>query len=113
MTRIKLDDMTEDQKTCYEVLVKTFGGDFRVPPVKAYGTGLHVSIYGGLATWDNSDLTRLVVFAHDYCCRAEIVQSGPGRVGIQVTKRTGREGEIQEIHPEIEEHIAAIRGRKS
>lgn len=70
---------------------------------------IEVNHYGGLATWDFNELTKLVVVAHDMMLRMEVRQSGPRRVGMAFWQRRTREGGIAERMPTIEQQIEAIR----
>jgi hypothetical protein len=70
--------------------------------VKPFGRGWKVNAYSGhFATFDFDNLTRLVFLCHDRCVRAEIVQGGPGRIGIAIWKRHGRNSPIYDSHPTI------------
>lgn len=63
-----------------------------------------LNTYQNLSTFDYDLLTRLVLSAHKYCVRAEIRNSGPGRVKIVLTNRA-RTGMMHERHPTIQEAI--------
>jgi hypothetical protein len=93
--------MTKEEAT--EFFGVLFRGEHHIPSeVKPWGRGWKVSTHSGrLATFDFDDLTRLVFLAHDRCVRAEIIQSGPGRVGIAIWKRHGRSGDMYSRHPSI------------
>lgn len=80
-----------------------FRGKHHIPggEAKKFGQGWKVNAYAGIATFDFDDLTRLVFLAHDKCVRAEIVQGGPGRIGIAIWKRHGRRGYNYDHHPSI------------
>ena len=80
-----------------------FHGKHHIPgDVKPFGRGWKISAHSGrLATYDFDDLTRLVFLAHDRCVRAEIIQGAPGRIGIAIWKRHGRNGSMYERHPTI------------
>lgn len=93
--------MTEAEAT--EFFSILFFGKHHIPgDVKPFGRGWKVSVYAGtLATYDYDSLTRLVFLAHDKCVRAEIIQGGPGRVGIAIWKRHNRNGDTYSRHPTI------------
>jgi hypothetical protein len=65
-----------------------------------------------LSTYDFDGLTRLVLWAHEHCCRISIQACNPGRVRI-VLHRRRRDGEMWARHPTIEDAIrlAGERGR--
>jgi hypothetical protein len=110
VSELRLSEMTDDQRACFDVLELVFYGAHHVPKVQSYGKGIKVNVFSGkLATFDFDYLTRLVVLCHDACVRAEIVQGGPGNVGIVLHKRHVREGRMNERHPRMEDAIAAIR----
>lgn len=93
--------MTKEEATAFFSIL--FYGEHHIPSeVKPWGRGWKVSEYSGrLATFDFDGLTRLVFLAHDKCVRAEICQSGPGRVGICIWKRHGRSGDMFARHPSL------------
>lgn len=106
-------NMSGDQIQCYELLCDLMHGEHHLNKVQAFGRGIKMSVYSGqLSTFDFDYLTRLVIMAHDRCIRAEIIASGPGRVGVALFKRHTREGSINQRHPTIETAIASIRGSK-
>lgn len=100
-------DMTPDQRDCFELLCDLVGGDHHITgKVYMFGKGIRFSVYSGqLATFDFDMLTRLVLMAHDRCIRAEIVSSGPGRIGIALHKRHERDGCGSKRHPTIDQAI--------
>ena len=100
------------------VIELAFGGPHHVESLKWLHMGeplwQHCTflVYGDLSTFDFSGLTRLVVGAHDYCVRASVMNGGPRRLKVQLTDRHRREGDPStEQHPELDEHVATIRGR--
>lgn len=103
--------MTDDQRECFDLFCELVGGEHHITcNVKTWGRGIRASMYSGtLSTFDFNGLTRLVVLCHDRCIRAEIVQSGPGRIGVVLHKRHKREGSVCERHPTMEEAIAMHR----
>lgn len=62
-----------------------------------------------LSTFDVDALTRLVVIAHDRCCRIQIAPAGPRHIQIGVSPRS-RDGDVSRRHPTIEQAIADVRG---
>lgn len=105
---LQVDEMTAQQKECYEMLGEVFGGAHHVPGVYAWGDGIKCNLIARLATFDFDYLTRLVVLAHDRCIRVGIIPSGPRLVGIEMHKRQ-RDGGAWIRHPTIEEAIRIIR----
>lgn len=60
-----------------------------------------------VSTYDFDELTRLVLAAHEYCCRVEIRNGGPLRLKIFVSPRIPKtdDSNIFESHPTIEQAI--------
>lgn len=110
-TVIQRANMTPDQVECYELLCDLVGGDHHITgKVYGFGRGIRASVFSGqLSTFDFDMLTRLVLHAHDRCIRAELIASGPGRVGIALHKRHTREGTMSTRHPTIEQAIETHR----
>jgi hypothetical protein len=110
LTEIKPSAMTADQLECYNMFCDLVGGDHHITgTVFGFGRGIKCSVFSGmLSTFDFDYLTRLVIMAHDRCIRAEILASGPGRIGIALHKRHTREGSISQRHPTIEQSILYI-----
>jgi len=78
--------------------------------VKEFGYGSwFVNHRGDIATYDYDFLTRMVFLAHDKCYRASVQQAGPRTIKIVVFKRSGREGDMAERHPTIEQALAQWR----
>lgn len=85
------------------VLAFAYGGLHHVPGKireKAGGLYFEVNIFGGLATYDFNELTRLVVACHEHCVRMEITNSGPGMIKLMFHDRK-REGRMYERHPTL------------
>lgn len=61
-----------------------------------------------MATYDNCDLTSLVVLAHDLCIRVEISPCNFRYFEIQFHQRQ-REGRFSDRHPTIEAMVAGLR----
>jgi hypothetical protein len=66
-------------------------------------------LHGTLATFDFSEMTRLVVLCHDNCVRAEVRRNRGLSVLLSARSTTPTHALI-EGHPSLEQHIAAIRG---
>lgn len=92
-----------------EFFSEVFCGKHHIPgDLREFGNGWKINAYGGwLSTFDFDTLTRLVLLAHDRCVRVEMVQGGPGRVGIAIWQRRTREGDIATRHPTMEQALAA------
>ncbi len=60
-----------------------------------------------MSTFDNSELTRLVLLAHHYCLRAEI--SGTKGGLILMFHRRERDGEISRRHPTIDQAVETFK----
>jgi hypothetical protein len=108
---IKRADMSSDQLECYGLFCDLVGGEHHITGnVYAFGRGIRCSMFSGmLSTFDFDKLTRLVLLAHDRCIRAEIISSGPNRVGVALHKRHTREGTISQRHPTISQAIETHR----
>lgn len=108
-----MSQMTREAAT--EFFAKLFCGEHHIPSeLKEWGMGWSVSAPpSGFATFDFNNLTRLVFLAHDRCVRAELAQSGPGRIRICIWQRDKREGQYHEKHPTIETALAQWRERES
>lgn len=98
--------MTKESAT--EFFSVLFHGEHHIPgDVRPFGRGWKVNCYSGrLSTFDFNDLTRLVLLAHDRCVRVEIVQGGPGRIGVAIWQRHSRVGDFASRHPTIEQALA-------
>lgn len=70
-------------------------------------TYITVNIYGGMGTYDDDLLTRLVLLAHDMCIRVEI-QPNMKYLKLVFHPRQ-REGGISDGHPTLEKHVAGLR----
>ncbi len=105
--------MSEAQTACLDLLCEVFHGEHHTPDrIYAFGRGIKCNVFGSqMATFDFDYLTRLVVLAHDRCVRVEIAPSGPGRVGLALFKRAGRDGSIYDRHPTMEQALERIRPR--
>jgi len=107
------DWMTDDQYSCHETLAQIVRGFHHIGnKVKPCGNGIETSIYGGWASFDFDQLTRAVVIAHDNMVRIEIGSSGPGLFRLMLHKRKGRDGDINERHPTIEDAIEKVRTQR-
>lgn len=76
-----------------------------------YGRGVSFVVYagGGLATFDFSQLTALVLGAHDECIRVDVSPRSFKHLRISMWPRE-RDGRMHQRHPTIEQAVAAFRG---
>lgn len=70
--------------------------------------GAAVATRRDLATFDGDALTRMVIVAHELCCRVEVRPHNPGHLLVCLWERD-REGGMSERHPTIEQAIADVR----
>jgi hypothetical protein len=61
------------------------------------------------ATWDGSNLTRLVVLAHDRCIRVEMEAVAPRTMRLTFSPREGRNGPTYKRHPTMEQAVVTHR----
>jgi hypothetical protein len=59
--------------------------------------------FGSMATFDGNMLTRLVLLAHEHCCRIEIRPCNFKSIRIAFSWRDGRDGPLYSRHPTIKE----------
>ena len=67
-----------------------------------------IRAYGGLSTFDDDVLTRLVVLCHDAGVRMQIEPCNPRYVRLKFWQRNGRTGSICDRMPTIEDHVRFI-----
>jgi hypothetical protein len=70
---------------------------------------IKIALYGGVSTYDHDLLTRLVVLAHDRCIRLEINGAAHGYLHLIFTPRVGRDADLYNRHPTMEEAIRVVR----
>lgn len=103
--------LTKEEATAF--FSELYYGEHHLPSkVKEFGYGFVVEDFAGMATFDSSTLTRLVIMAHDQCIRAEIRPSNPRTMKICIWKRQGREGEMSLRHPTLEQAIEKLRKKQ-
>lgn len=87
---------------------KVFGGEHHCEKVAHHNNFVEIITHeGNLSSFDFSQLTRIVVLAHDLCMRVEL-NPFRGRFKILLHNRE-RQGDVTKRHPQLEEQIAAIR----
>jgi hypothetical protein len=109
------EELAPQQERIRNVLAQAFRGIHHCGKIKKYDVGTinemwETNQYGGMATYDFDQLTRLVIAAHDECVRVEISHSGPGLIKIRLWARENRGGKFFEKHPTMEEAIKLFRG---
>lgn len=62
-----------------------------------------------VATFDNSDLSHLVILCHDRCVRLEITPGGAGQINLCFSKRDRNAECSFDRHPTLEEQIEKFR----
>ena len=73
---------------------------------------MEVTVYDHFATVDSDNLTRLVLFAHDYCVRVEIKACNMQYLKICFSERKREEGEggnKWDSTPTMENHLKELR----
>jgi hypothetical protein len=101
--------LTKEEATAF--FAELYGGEHHIPKhqVFEYGNGWMVKHdRGDLATYDFSQLTKLVLMSHDRCIRASIEPLNMGTLKIAIWKRN-REGGMDSRHPTIEQAIESFR----
>lgn len=108
--------LTVFQKTAVRVLVDGMGTGVYNIPIRwdsvdwEWGSGVAFVVYcDGWSTFDFSQLTRLVISAHDHCVRVEVAPRAPNYMRVAIHQRKGREGSMYERHPTIEQAIKDFR----
>ena len=104
---------TFDLRTVDERLTKVvdyaFGGwhhvHYKEHGVFASNPWCKLWVFDGLSSFDLPQLTRLILACHKWAVRSELVQSGPGRIGIILSCRVPDNGHgrlsTYERHPTI------------
>lgn len=70
---------------------------------------VQVSVFKDISTWDDSELTRLVVVCHDLLLRLDVNPAGSFHLRLGFSQRRTRTGSIMDRIPTIEEHVTLIR----
>jgi hypothetical protein len=69
---------------------------------------IRISIFGGLNSYDDDKLTRLIILAHDRCLRVEINPCNFNHLELLFHQRE-RVGDFYSRMPTMEDHLAEIR----
>ena len=85
--KVKPVDENDLPDWAQSILSCLYGGSHHWPNVYPWGYGFKFQHFGGLATWDFNDLTRLVVRCHKLGVRASISSGGPRSVSVCIWKR--------------------------
>lgn len=94
------------------VIDDVFGGEHHVQSLQWNERHCKFLTYSpDLATFDFSELTRIVVAAHDHCVRVSVGNGGPRRLRIHIydRARTSEHDPLCAAHPTLERHVQAIR----
>jgi len=107
-----MSDTDKFRDRALDVIEEVFGGEHHVFHLKWEGDGCKFLVNEQMATYDFSDLTRLVVACHDHCVRGEIRNGGPRmlRVILSPRERTHKHPDCC-AHPTLEQHIAHLRSK--
>lgn len=110
---------SEIERRAYVVLSRVYYGIHHVDGWTRRKTDEHsvrVTVYGELATYDGSELTRLVIAAHDECVRVAVQPLAPRFLEILFSSRTrpGRflEAFSYDTHPTLEHAVARNRSHR-
>lgn len=88
-----------------------YGGEHHFPnELQKFGYGWMMrDNRGDLATFDFTQLTLLVVMAHDRCIRVSIMPHTANMIKISIHKRDREAKSMSERHPTLEDNVAKIR----
>ena len=115
-----ISDLTIEER--FNVVVNhAFDGWHHVGDRKPTGRGgVQFTTFGGIATFDFNQLTKLVVACHVVRVRAEIAQSGPRMLKIYLNPRENKPESWSQHHPDgadliamVEKMTAKLEGLKS
>lgn len=113
---VKLAPESEIERRAYVVLARVYYGIHHVDGWTRRQSDEHsvrVTVCGELATFDGSELTRLVIAAHDECVRVSVRPLAPRYLEILFSWRTrpGRfvEAWSYDTHPTLEHAVARNR----
>ena len=109
-----LIELPPDERMKY-LIGYAFGGTHRVGPIKKIGEGTRYihwrfSVVDGMTSHDDDRLTRLVIASLAYGIRVELIQSGPGRIGVLLHPRNARTGSFCERIDTPEQAVANFNG---
>lgn len=108
MKETNLPPLSDDVKDRFgQVVGYAFGGWHHVGDPKRCGTGVKFSTYGGLATFDFNQLTKLVLISHAVRVRAEIGQGGPRQLNVYLHPRIDKPDSWSDHHPSLADLVAS------
>ena len=97
------DAATEEQRFLVQFLEEWAGGRHHLyGHLEEFSTGVRYLIGKGLATFDGSELTRLVQLAHQLLVRVEVEPASAQRLAL-ILHRRKESGTVYERHPNIVE----------
>lgn len=91
---------TPEKQRCYDMLLEFVDGEHHIGKLSHFGSGLRMTTWGGLATFDSDQLTWLVILAHKHLCRIAIDSAGPRQLAIHVWARKAQ-GRLAARHPSL------------
>ena len=92
------------------VIEGVFGGEHHVFSLKWEERSCRFLTTEGISTYDYAELTKLVVFCHDECVRAEIRCGGPRRLRVVLSNRARKHRAPDSgAHPSLDQHVEQIR----
>jgi hypothetical protein len=97
-------DWTGSKQRCYDLLLEWVGGEHHLGKVSHFGTGLRMTTWRDVASFDNDYMTWLVILAHKHRCRVAVDGAGPRHRAIQVWARE-TEGSPIFRHPGLRDLI--------
>lgn len=108
------ESLSEFQRKVCDIIGMVGGGIYNAPISHKsinwrYGyEGVSVIWKHGMATFDFSELTRLVFLCHEARIRCDVSPAGPRMMRISFWQR-GHEGSTPERHPNLDEAVADFR----
>ena len=79
-----------------------FGGVHHVRKCECMGHFYQIVPWGGLSTYDDDKLTKIVIASHDLGLRAQVDNYGMRGVKIMLHNRASRDGMLHKRHPTME-----------
>ena len=101
--------LSEVERTLVELVCDAFRCgpyDLRWTTLRTIGHSAQVACTRDLSTWDGDALTRLVVGAHQRCCRVSVVPCNMNATRIMLWQRSCRSGRMADRHPTMGQALA-------